>query len=155
MLSKILNKSRVNLGTWRRRVPASVHCQKMLLMSPNAASGFKYVYKGKDGWGRWQAKLKDKGVQRHLGYFDTAQEAATAVAAALGKTTTGLLKKKIDSLDEKAQNRGDYVRTADVAGVQRAIKKFKKVCNKKTQEQVRRLEQKETTEVARLLLGIA
>ena len=64
----------------------------MLLTSPNAASGFKYVYKGKDGWGRWQAKLKDKGVQRHLGYFDTAHEAATAVAAALGKATTSLLK---------------------------------------------------------------
>ena len=127
----------------------------MLLTSPNAASGFKYVYKGKDGWGRWQAKLKDKGVQRHLGYFDTAHEAATAVAAALGKATTSLLKKKIDSLDEKAQNRGDYVRTANVAGVQRAIKKFKKVCNKKTKEQLLRLEKQETTEVARLLLGIA
>ena len=98
---------------------------------------------------------RDKGVQRHLGYFDSAQEAATAVAAALGRATTSLLKKKIDCLDEKAQNRGDYVRTANVAGVQRAIKKFKKVCNKKTQEQLLRLEQRETTEVARLLLGIA
>ena len=59
--------------------------------------------------------------QRHLGYYDSAEDAAVAVAEALGKKTVLSLERQL-KLDAKSQARHDYTRAANVAGLGRAIK---------------------------------
>ena len=95
-----------------------------LARSPNSTTGYKYVYRGKAGCGAFQAKLKVGRDQRHLGYYDSAEDAAVAVAEALGKKTVLSLEKAVAKLDAKSQARHDYTRAANVAGLGRAIKEM-------------------------------
>lgn len=99
-----------------RRQPGLV-----LARAPNSTTGYKYVYRGKPGCGAFQAKLKVAHEQRHLGYYDTAEDAAVAVAEALGKKTVVSLGKAVAELDAKSQARNDYTRVEKVAGLGRAL----------------------------------
>ena len=92
-----------------------------LARSPNSTTGYKYVYRGKAGCGAFQAKLKVGRDQRHLGYYDSAEDAAVAVAEALGKKTVLSLEKAVAKLDAKSQARHDYTRVDKVAGLERAV----------------------------------
>jgi hypothetical protein len=47
---------------------------------PKGASGFKGVNQTK--WGKWEARIRTDKERLHLGYFDTAEQAATAYDAA-------------------------------------------------------------------------
>lgn len=95
----------------------------VLVRSPNSSTGFKFVYaSNKPECGRFQAKIKGGGEQRHLGYYDTAEDAAAAVAVALGRSTVETLNRAVSDLDEKAQARNDYLFTKDIDGVKEAAK---------------------------------
>ena len=93
----------------------------VLVRSPNSSTGYKFVYAfNKPECGRFQAKLKAGGEQRHLGYYETAEDAAAAVAVALGRTTVDSLNRAVSELGEKAQARNDYTRTRAIAGLKQA-----------------------------------
>ena len=93
----------------------------VLVRSPNSSTGFKFVYvSNKPSIGRYQAKIKAGREQRHLGYYDTAEDAAVAVAVALGPDTVESLNRAVSELDEKAQARNDYTWTNQIDGVKKA-----------------------------------
>ena len=95
----------------------------VLVRSPNSSTGFKFVYaSSKPSIGRFQAKIKAGGEQRHLGYYDRAEDAAAAVAVALGRSTVESLNRAVSELDEKSQARNDYTLTKQIDGVKEAAK---------------------------------
>lgn len=63
-----------------RDVPASVNSQNRRRAARHNKTGFLGVCKHKDG--RFQAGIEVNGQSKHLGLFDTAEEAHTAYVAA-------------------------------------------------------------------------